>query len=201
MMEAEKAKALEMALAPGGSIKQVIVRDHYYDQTWEASKMIMFNLQLFNAGIFESLSIPVPPTPVTATTYAAYGYPFFELDEEPSGIAGDFPLNTVGELDQAKGKNHDLHKAEAGLSFSAVKIGSKSTAQNVPCNGGDSLDEGDTLDHDGDLSQESLPTAPGAVKLNVVDQKSIFLPIRLLEKECQNEDNGKVKRKRSSFED
>jgi hypothetical protein len=96
-MEEEKKKALEMALAPGGSIKQVIVHDRYLGKNWEASKMVMFNLQLFNAATFESLGIPVLPTPTTANTYATYGYSF-ELDEEPNGVAGDFPLSTVGEL-------------------------------------------------------------------------------------------------------
>jgi hypothetical protein len=97
-----------------------------------------------------------------------------------------------------------LHKAEEGLSFLVVKIGGQSTAQNVPSDDEDcqdSLGEGDILDHDGDLSQETPLTTPGAIKLNIVDQKSVFLPICLLEKECQNEDNGIGRGKRSFSED
>lgn len=61
-MEQQKNEALEMAVAAGGSIKQVIVRDMYNDDKWAADKMVMFNLQLFNAATFESLGIPIPST-------------------------------------------------------------------------------------------------------------------------------------------
>ncbi|TVY84931.1 Ubiquitin-60S ribosomal protein L40 [Lachnellula suecica] len=145
-MEREKREALEMA---------VIVNDRYSDYIWEADKTIMFNLQLFNASTFEALNIPVPPTPITAQTYAQHGYPFFDLDEQPSGVSGDFPLNTVGELDNAKNKKQDLHKEESKLTFPVVKIGKET-----------------------------------AVKLNTTDVKSIFLPVRLMQKECQENDNA-----------
>lgn len=38
-------------------------------------------------------------------------------------------------------------------------------------------------------------------KLNKVDQMSIFLPIRLLEKQCEKKSGGKGKGKRSFSED
>jgi len=195
-MKHEKQKGLEMAVAAGGSIKQVIVRDRYFDENWEASKMVMFNLQLFNASTFKSLGIPVPPTPITANTYATYGYPFFKLDEDPCGIAGDFPLKTFKDLDQSKKKNQALHKAEEKLSFPVVEISGKSTVQNVPSNNEDSLEKEDIQDYYSDLGQEIPLTIPVAIKLNTVDHKSVFLPIRLLEKECQNENSGKGKGKR-----
>jgi len=187
-MQEEKAK-LEMAIAAGGSIKQVILRDHYYDGTWEADKMVMFNLQLFNASTFETLGIPAPSTPITASTYAIYGYPFFDLDEKPSGVAGEFPLDTVGQLDNKKAENQEVHDAESELTFSTVKIGGSTSIGSTDGDAKAEVDEKEQV-------KEPEITTPGAVKLNMVDQKSIFLPIRLLEQKC-----GEGSRKRSFSED
>lgn len=195
LMKEETAKAMEMAVAAGGSIKQVIVKDGYYDGSWKADKMVMFNLQLFNAATFESLGIPVPPTPVTASTYAQHGYPFFNLEEEASGIAGDFELDTVGELDKAAKQNQALHKAEEGLTFPNVKIGSGLADK-------ESIKEGEDPDISLTPQTSSLNTTPSPIKLNFVDQKSVFLPIRLLEIDCQKDKKtGKGKGKRSFSED
>ncbi|TVY45483.1 Ubiquitin-60S ribosomal protein L40 [Lachnellula occidentalis] len=235
LMEEETAKAIEMAVAAGGSIKQVIVQDRYYDSSWEASKMVMFNLQLFNAATFESLGIPVPPTPITANTYAQHGYPFFNLEEESSGIAGDFKLDTVGQLDKTADKNQVWHKAEEGLNFPDVKIGrhvsskdaDKTTGADeqkndnieaeedsndeegiddeISSNEADSFGDDEEEDEDPDLDltpqTSSQSTTPSPVRLNLVDQKSIFLPIRLLEIDCQKNNGGKGKGKRSFYED
>lgn len=177
LMNAEEAE-LEMAVAAGGSIKQVILRDEYDHKTWKTDKMVMFNLQLLNASTFEFLGIPVPLTPITASTYAIYGYPFFDLDEKPSGIAGDFPLNTVGAMDKAENKNEEIHAAEKELTFPVVKIGGQGFANK-------STSEDVKRDEDKkEEAKESEITTTGAIKLNTVDQKSIFLSIRLLEQKC-----------------
>jgi hypothetical protein len=190
LMEMDKEEQLEMAIAAGGSIKQVILRDQYYDGTWKAKKMVMFNLQLFNASTFASLGIQVPPTPITASTYAAYGYPFFDLDEKPSGVSGSFSLNTVGQLDTAENKNGEIHEVEKDLTFPTVKIRGPGWAE-------ESTSEDVKPDEDKmEEAKEPEITTPGAIKLNTVDQKSIFLPIRLLEKKCQ-----KGSRKRRFSED
>ncbi|TVY18395.1 Ubiquitin [Lachnellula arida] len=215
---------MEMTVAAGGTIKQVIVQDRYYDSSWEAGKMVMFNLQLFNPTTFESLGIPVPPTPVTASTYAKHGYPFFNLEEEPSGIAGDFKLDTVGELDKAAKQNQTLHKAEEGLTFPNVMVGGQVSGKDDDNNTEVDDHKNDNIEVEEDLNDEKgiddnhsadekeegknldldlTPriSSPSPVKLNVVDQKSIFLPIRLLEIDCQkNKNGGKGKRKRSFSE-
>lgn len=154
-----------------------------------ANKTVMFNLQLFNASTFEALEIPIPPTPITASTYAMYGYPFFDLDEKPSGVAGTFPLSTVGQLDKAENKNQEVHEAEDGLTFPVVQVGGPSSVK--------STDE-DVKSEDDKKEEAKDPelTTPGAVKPNTVDQKSIFLPIRLMEQKCKE-----GSRKRSFSED
>ncbi|TVY86618.1 Ubiquitin [Lachnellula willkommii] len=200
---------MEMTVAAGGIIKQ----------------MVMFNLQLFNPTTFECLGIPVPPTPVTASTYAKHGYPFFNLEEEPSGIAGDFKLDTVGELDKAAKQNQTLRKAEEGLTFPNVMVGGQVAGKDDDNNTEVDDHKNDNIEVEEDLNDEKgiddnhsvdeeeegknldldlTPriSSPSPVKLNFVDQKSIFLPIRLLEIDCQkNKKSGKGKRKHSFTKD
>jgi hypothetical protein len=56
-------------------------------------------------GVFEQVTgIKAPSTPITPELYKRYGYPFFKLYEEKSGVKGDFQgLKSVGALDQQKG--------------------------------------------------------------------------------------------------
>lgn len=201
-MEREKKESLEMAVAAGGSIQQVIVRDRHSDDHWEPTRMVMFNLQLLNASTFESLGISIPSTPVTAETYALYGYPFFDLEEQKSGIAGNFPLNTVAQLDKTNNQNETLHEAESGLDFPSIKIGGE-TSQDAEEEDAETEDDMDVDDYDeeegdcdtdgdydgfeesilddGDSSTASDSLPSFAIKLNTTDERSLFLPIRLLE--------------------
>ena len=50
-----------------------------------------------------NVPVPIPPTPVTAETYAQYGYPFFELYERQSGVSGCYRLQSVGNMDKVQG--------------------------------------------------------------------------------------------------
>lgn len=116
---------LELAVAPGGFIKQTIVADDHPSTFWKRDNTIMFNVQLLNAAVFKSLiGINPPPTPVSASTYAAYGYPFFKLYEEPSGIAGDFNVKSVAQLDKEKDNEMQvtIHQQENNLSFSTLAL-------------------------------------------------------------------------------
>lgn len=73
----------------------------------------MFNLQILNAASFQMLlGFPAPKTPISAATYVLYGYPFFELYEEKSGIQGDFDgVKSVGQLlkDAGAENSEDFH--------------------------------------------------------------------------------------------
>lgn len=94
----------EMAVAPGGFINQTIVRDPVPAMEWDTENTILFNLQLLNASSFEQLlGIKAPPTPITLALYKRYGYPFFKLYEEKSGIKDNFPgVKSVAQLDRKR---------------------------------------------------------------------------------------------------
>lgn len=101
----------------------------------------------------QNSKVPAPPTPVTAETYAKYGYPFFKLYEETSSVFGSWgQLLSIAGIDKAKG-NSAVHDSEANLSFPTVAI----NAPNCPF-----------------------------VKLNSVDKRSKFIPVRWLEDHLRN---------------
>lgn len=57
-----------------------------------------------------------PKTPITAQTYASYGYPYFfdTYNEKPSGIKGDFQaVKSVNELDASGAQTIEKAKAVA----------------------------------------------------------------------------------------
>jgi hypothetical protein len=93
----------EMAIAPGGLIRQSIVRDSVKVEHWDTGNTIMFNLQLLNASVFEQVNgIKAPYTPITPKVYKQFGYPF-KLYEEKSGIKGSFEgVMSIGELGRRK---------------------------------------------------------------------------------------------------
>lgn len=112
----------EMAIAPGGFINQTIVRDPVASQTWDIENSIMFNLQLLNASKFEELlGYPAPETPITPELYRSYGYPFFKLYEEKSGIKGEFRgLKSVGTIDEEKGIKK--HIGDSAIKFPVIEL-------------------------------------------------------------------------------
>ncbi|KAL2072051.1 hypothetical protein VTL71DRAFT_11394 [Oculimacula yallundae] len=109
-LEEESAqKPAEMAIAPGGSIDQTIVRDPVSAEKWDRENTILLNLQLFNASTFEAiLGLRAPETPITPDLYKEYGLPFFKLYEEPSGISGSFDgVKSVAQIDKMLGKENN----------------------------------------------------------------------------------------------
>ena len=112
----------EVTLGAGGLIEQVIHSDSN-PNSWDAEKTILFNLQLFDASCFKYiLGIDPPQTPITAATYAKYGYPFFHLYEQPSGIYGELNLDSIGALDKRDGIYSSIHEEEKDLAFPSVDI-------------------------------------------------------------------------------
>jgi hypothetical protein len=92
----------EMGIAAGGLIKQTIVNDNNNPTIWDTGNGTIFNVQILNSAAFEAITGKAPPkTPVTARTYAAHGYPYYDIyDEKPSGIKGDFSgVQSVAEKD------------------------------------------------------------------------------------------------------
>ncbi|CZT42531.1 related to ubiquitin/ribosomal protein S27a fusion protein [Rhynchosporium secalis] len=123
-MQRETAeKAEEMAVAPGGFINQTIVRDPFPADKWDQENTILFNLQLLNALTFEAiLGIKAPETPITAALYKEYGFPFYKMYEELSGIQGTFGgVKSVASIDKKRGKKANAEDAES-MKFREVEL-------------------------------------------------------------------------------
>jgi hypothetical protein len=115
----------EMVIAPGGFIKQTIAKDPVEAEDWDKENIIMFNLHLLNASVFEQvIGIKAPPTPITPEVYTRYGYAFSKLYEEKSGIKGDFEgVKSVGDLDREKGVE-STYDGDEIMQFPVVELNS-----------------------------------------------------------------------------
>jgi hypothetical protein len=82
----------EMGIGAGGLIHQAIEEDCHGSYLWDSGSATIFNVQVMNSAVFKSVTGEDPPeTPITAKTYAEYGFPYYKLyNEKPSGIKGDF---------------------------------------------------------------------------------------------------------------
>jgi ubiquitin len=92
----------QMGLGVGGVIKQVIHQDHYGPETWDSDSGVIFNVQILNSAVFKSVTGGDPEdSPITAKTYAQYGFPYYAIyNEKKSGIKGDFSgVKSVAEKD------------------------------------------------------------------------------------------------------
>ncbi|KAK4449069.1 hypothetical protein QBC34DRAFT_425823 [Podospora aff. communis PSN243] len=90
----------EMNLAPGGRMKQNIVRDDSSGR-WEVGKTETFNIQILDTVSFMQVTgRRAPSTPVSASTYAMHGLPFYHLEEGSTDVAGNFKnLKSIAEID------------------------------------------------------------------------------------------------------
>jgi hypothetical protein len=93
--------AQKMSVAAGGKIKQVIERDTPGSDRLP-DKTTVINVQTLNSVSYHSVTGQDPPAkPITAEQYEKYGYPFFKVYEEPTGVSGDFSeIESVAEIDQ-----------------------------------------------------------------------------------------------------
>lgn len=98
----------EMSIAPRALIKQAIVKDRGWDrrlsaqeETWDASRTKVFNVQILNILHFRHVTgLDAPKPPIDAHTYTLLGLPFYTVNEEPTDVAGDFAgVKSVGEID------------------------------------------------------------------------------------------------------
>lgn len=104
-----------MNVAAGGKIKQVIKPDDY-PRKWLVEKTTVFNVQILNTEVYRTITGCSPPKPVIdAATYSSYGLPFFFMEEEPSGVSGDFDVvKSIAEIEgEAEEKIHSKMKAPA----------------------------------------------------------------------------------------
>lgn len=99
----------DMGLAPGGKMKQQILKDPHGLDVWKTVPKARCFVHLANSLAWEAITQEKPPaSPVTADAYTKQGYPWFELyDEMPTQdttekLAG---LKSVLELGFQKGLN------------------------------------------------------------------------------------------------
>ena len=105
-----RRRMAQMGIAAGGKITQVIKKDLTKEDKWHKNISIAFNVQILNSNSFRDITGKAPPsTPVSATTYAQHGYPFFKLYEEPSDVKGDFSkVKSVAEIDNKDEEDIDV---------------------------------------------------------------------------------------------
>jgi hypothetical protein len=113
---------IEMGLAAGGGIQQVIEQDLTPFMHWDSQNIVILNVQILNASFFSQVTgLPRPESAVTASAYAKLGYPFFQVLEEPSGIVGSFEgIETVARKMARKGENMKMDEREKRLRFPSL---------------------------------------------------------------------------------
>jgi hypothetical protein len=107
-MMAACAGGTEMGLGAGGKMKQKIYRDPHEINTWDENNYGRVYVHIVNSMMYREITGKEPPvTPITAKTYAHYGFPWFDLydetmsDRPASKILGQ--VKTVKEMDKEKG--------------------------------------------------------------------------------------------------
>jgi hypothetical protein len=104
-------EAHEMAFGAGGRVRQKIYPDpHGGPATWDSASAMHLTVRLVDARELAA-EIGAPPfsTPIDASTYAAAGLPWFELDDRASGQvrpAGGAPPRTIRDVDTEREDSH-----------------------------------------------------------------------------------------------
>jgi hypothetical protein len=96
--------AHEMVFGAGGRVRQKLYSDpHGGPAIWDSASAMRFAVRLVDAReLAAQIGAPPFPTPIDASTYAAAGLPWFELDDSASGRvdpAGGAPPRTIGDVD------------------------------------------------------------------------------------------------------
>ncbi|KAF2464590.1 uncharacterized protein BDR25DRAFT_271593 [Lindgomyces ingoldianus] len=122
----------EMSVAAGGKIKQVIAQDPD-PNGWLGSKTTVFNIQIVNSAVYRAVTGASPPMlPLDARTYTQYGFPFFAIYEEPSGISGDFSLvQSVAQIDKEDDEEEAQPNVVPILSRSDGSVAMKSPSDSI----------------------------------------------------------------------
>ncbi|KAH9213726.1 hypothetical protein DL95DRAFT_410099 [Leptodontidium sp. 2 PMI_412] len=98
----------ENTVTPREFTNQAIVKDPIPADEWDLQNTILFNLQLMNASTFEAvLGIKAPKTPITASLYRKYRYPFMKSYEELGGING------IAEVQKKRGKKRKWEESDS----------------------------------------------------------------------------------------
>jgi hypothetical protein len=107
-VDAMAAPAASMGLGAGGKMKQDIYPDENGIDTWDSDSSGRVFVHIANSMMWRDITEEEPPpTPVSASLYMEYGFPWFELYDEGRGdIAGSDVLGgvkTIKDIDDEKG--------------------------------------------------------------------------------------------------
>lgn len=102
-----------MNLAVGGLIDQAIFEDERTTR-WDTSNPKVFNVQILNSHHFHQVTgLPLPESPISATTYFQQGLPFFKIYEEPTSVAGGFSMvKSIGQIEHTKEPELGTHNVK-----------------------------------------------------------------------------------------
>ena len=100
--ESAPARGKAMGLAAGGAITQKIYPDPHGIETWDESNHGRVFVHIVNSMMWREITgEEAPPTPVTAKTYTAMGFPWFKLyDEHEKDVASSPVLEQVKSVAQ-----------------------------------------------------------------------------------------------------
>ncbi|KAI0009618.1 hypothetical protein F4779DRAFT_640343 [Xylariaceae sp. FL0662B] len=120
-----------LGIAAGGKIEQVIRADAVAPADWIKDVTMTIPVHMLNTATFRHVTGQAsPPCPVNASTYAEAGLPFFDMYDEPSGIAGAFDaLKSVHEVEKAQGI---VGGSEASVHPPLVKLNGHGQGITVP---------------------------------------------------------------------
>jgi hypothetical protein len=100
-------QAKEMGLAAGGKMKQKIYEDKHGATYWDENNFARVFVHIVNSAMYEQITGKKPPeTPVDASAYTNFGYPWFDIYDEnapsvkPSTVLQN--VKSVKEIDQQK---------------------------------------------------------------------------------------------------
>lgn len=100
-----RAASAEMGLAPGGRVRQQILKDPYGVDAWDVAHASRCFVHLASVEAFRTTTGRNPPhPPVTAKQYADARIPWFDYYDESSALPGSSVLNSLDSVATALNK-------------------------------------------------------------------------------------------------
>lgn len=95
-IEIEYCENLDMGLAPGGLMRQMIYEDEYGIDAWDLENGYRCFIHLANSAMFQSITGQLPPhAPLTAKEYTEAGLPWFEYYSDAKAICSAGSLGSL----------------------------------------------------------------------------------------------------------
>lgn len=124
MMSAAPPPGAEMGLGAGGTMRQKIYPDEYGIETWDLDARGGVTVHILNSAWYrELIGSEPPPSPISASTYAQYGLPWFDLyDESRATLAGTEQLRAVRSIDELESERGGGGQAEPSLPVEELPV-------------------------------------------------------------------------------